>query len=167
MNAPETGAGSNPLNGLVFALGVLIILSQATERLMVVLRKLATYFGWEWAGPQSDEERKDTKESGKRAMLLNTYAVFVGLFVAFVSRVDILTTATKGQLSLVAGSWWVFDWPPERLLGVVLTGLIASMGSAFLNDLLAVVQAVKEVQRAAVGKAPAGAAGGQEPPPGK
>lgn len=140
--------GSNPgtaLDRLVFTLGVLILLSQATERLMVVLRTVLSSFNVSWAGPPSACDRQDLDKTAARATLLSAYSVALGLLVAFVTRTDIIQTVNTGQLVML--TTWFRGWTVQQWLGVVTTGLIASMGSAFLNDLLGMVQTSKEIKQ--------------------
>jgi len=133
------------LDRLIFTVGVLIVISQATERMMLLLRKLLGHFGLKWAETPSAAAAQDPQQAGARSTLLNTYSLAVGLFVAFASRVSTLDMLRSGQVTPVtwpfpsAGAW----------AGIALTGFIASMGSAFLNDLLAVLKATKDLRRAA------------------
>lgn len=144
----QDSSAAHPASGLdrlIFALGLLVVLSQATERLMVLLRKLLSRLGVAWAQPSTPTDRQDPKVAGDRAALLNAYSVVVGLIVAFASGVNVVDVLKTGQLTVTPG--WPWQLAHDARLGLILTGLIASMGSAFLSDLLAVVKAVKDTKR--------------------
>lgn len=147
--AGESDFVNTGLDWLLLVLGVLYILAQVTERLMVLLKKLLAY-RFEWAKPSAPGVRRDPEEGAERTLLLNWYSLFVGVLVAYVCGVDILDVAQHGRLESIWTSDRELDW--TVFLGLFVTGLIASMGSAFIHDLISIVMALKDAKREVAAK---------------
>lgn len=152
----STPALTGGLDRILVALGILLVLALATERVVVVLRKLLVRMGLDWARPSAEEAPPGSREKVDRALVINAFlAVPAGLFVALLCGVDVIYLAITGDVALI---WHFRDWDRlqwlQHLLGLLLTGLIASMGSALLHDLIAIVAAAKDARRKAAAAPP-------------
>lgn len=145
--ASSTAVVSPGVDRILLALGILLLLAQATERLMVVFRKVLAWRGVRWAQARSWERIRSREEEAEETAVFAVSSILAGLLVAFFCGVDILEVVRTGDVALVwqPGMKWMAalraHWP-----GMVVAGVIASMGPAFIGDLIELVKAVRQVK---------------------
>lgn len=154
------------LDQILVALGILLLLAQITERVMEVLKnkKWPPGLGDKNPKPSSKGSPRRPNEQAERTLRLNAWSVPVGVLIAVAWGTDVIHLAATGEVASIWSQYaWDF-WEPwhwiRRVTGVVLTGLVASMGSGFLHDLISVVRALKEGKQSVVEKKGTGANGG-------
>jgi hypothetical protein len=103
----------------------------------------------------TEEEKKERYyEEDKRQRIVRLWAIILGIFLAFICKVDTFEI-------LKMPSPVLFGIP---IFGYLLSGLAASKGSTFLHDALEIVRGVRDVQSATIDaqlKDKQAAAGGQ------
>ncbi len=153
-SAVPTDQVDSALGRILVALGILLILSQATERIVAVIRKWFSGRGADWAKPTVEPSRESADDRARRIATLNAWAVPAGLFVALLCGIDVIYYAATGEIATI---WNPAAWGPGNkglqwaghLLGIFVAGLTASMGSSFLHDLISIIAAAKDARRKA------------------
>lgn len=111
-------------------IGVLIVLSVASERLVEITKSFI---------PALDKENADPQKESRRKAYLHILAVVAGIATALLAREALGTT--------VPATW-------NTTTGVLALGLLASGGSGFWNSILGYVSEVKKAKKGEVDKQP-------------
>ncbi len=134
--AQETAAPTQPVYGLdrvVFALGVLIALAKAMEAFFIALNKcLLKLF------PPTPKARETTPSTPAVPDLVGGWRIPITLVLAFGSGIDTLDVLSTGVVN-------PRPWDLDHLVGCIVTGLVASMGSDFLSQLIELLKALAGV----------------------
>ena len=109
---------------LTAIIGIILVLSIASERLVEMIKGLSPYLS---------KQKSDPKAEGRRRSALQCLAMLAGVFTALLAK-DYITNGL-GQPS---GHWW-------SIFGL---GLLASGGSGFWNSVLTYVSNAKDLQKA-------------------
>jgi len=129
----------NALDRLLVALGVLLVLAQATERMIVTLR-----------GKEDASRAEGADEQPVPQRVRVRWAPAVGVVLAIVCGVNIVDVLNTGA---VRSCWekWPPQVPPAWWLGMLVTGLFASMGSGFLEQVIKLLQELRKTQAEVTG----------------
>lgn len=107
------------LDQIIAAVGFVLALSIASERLVEIVKGIL---------PWLNEEKDTPKEEGIRRSLLQILAVFSGVITAFLAQ-DVLPVEVSN-------------------LSFVVLGLLASGGSGFWNAILTYILEIKNIKKA-------------------
>jgi hypothetical protein len=143
---PTPAVGDDPLGRLLLALGVLLVLAQGAEQLTQLLRALLTnWFGCKYAAATGSAAHEAARAAGvddaQRKLLLTNWSLVTGMAVAIICGVDTFEVFGTGAVTAYGPAGLLDHWP-----GFFASGLIASMGSGFLHDLIGIVKALKETK---------------------
>jgi len=160
---PPSGADMSTIwQRVLLALVVLLLLAEASRSVTEMLKGLCAWSRHTWMLPAVDSSTLSLEQQASRAVVINGVSILSGLCVASLAGVDVLHIMWTGEVA----TRWAYAETGVRwgsAVGVVLTGLIASLGSAFIHDVIGVVQAIRNEKRqalaagaASAGKAPDG-----------
>lgn len=144
---------------ILVALVILMLLAEGSRSLTEFIKSFAAYVGGcTWALPGADQGTLTEENRARRAFLIYGSSILSGMFVAGVAGVDVLRVMATG---VIQSRWWCAEtdacWGTPH--GIILTGLLASLGSAFIHDVIGIVQAIRNQKRQAAGQV----APGQQP----
>ncbi|MBU0611710.1 MAG: hypothetical protein KKI08_27785 [Armatimonadetes bacterium] len=127
---------------LIFTVGVLIAFALGIERVCALLVKVLGRV-WEWLKTQwpklASALRADDPTTEDPAA--HAFRVIIAVPLAFYANIDTIDMLNHGRLATTLADG------PSHTTGVILTGLIASMGSAFLTQLLDLLKAIRDLRR--------------------
>jgi hypothetical protein len=129
---PGTPLPGTPLDRMIFTVGILVILSQAMEAVFTAATEL---WGMIFKKPAKQANTTPTPEIFMHPLRL-VGAVALAL-LSGISTTEMLDTGRMVPISIHLDG---------TLLGVLITGLLCSLGSAFLKKLLELLKALHDVQ---------------------
>lgn len=142
-----SAGGGDALNRLIFTLGVLLVLAQGAEQLTQLLRLLLAKLNLNYAAGTGSAAQRLARDAGvddsQRTLLLTNWSLLTGMLLAVICGVDTFEVFSTGDV-LPYGPGGLADL--QHLPGILASGLIASMGSGFLHDVIGIVKTIKDTK---------------------